>query len=449
MSAPHSPPSMTLSARAGGLAMALLSGLLLAIFAAGPASARMGTRATRAGTRPRHHVVARSPSHHSDRRLRHRSHLTATAHTSVINGLEATPGSFPYMAAVEFWNGSEGDLCSGTVVSNNVVLTAAHCVLNETFTVLHNPSNFTVITGNVDWASSERTVSSVTRVAVDPNFAYLTPSYTPARADVAVLGLSTPISAPAVRLATSQVWSAGTGAVMAGWGRTVANGTAVETLHVGEAAVQSAGYCASEFSHFDSSSMLCVLDYPKYRYAICHGDSGGPLLMIAPGTTNEPLEIGIASFGGAECPTDSPQYYTRADSVAAWVNKKISEWAPPPPPPPPPPAPTPPAETKLPTMTSTEAKALVRQELTEDLGARFRRRRGYQVSCKRIAAAKQECEVSWSHGPNDYYGWITVYYLLEHGEVLWNDRYAIHWVNDHCYFYSHHRSHCRVHTRRR
>jgi secreted trypsin-like serine protease len=369
--------------------------------------------------------------------------------TSVINGLEAAPGSFPYMAFVVFSNEAETDLCSGTVVSSNVVLTAAHCVLNETFTTLHNPSNFTVVTGNVDWASGEKTVSTVSRVAVSPTFAYLVPSYTPVRGDAAVLQLSTPVSAPPIKLATSQTWGPGTEAVMAGWGLTSAGGEIPETLHFGEAVVQTTEYCGSKFSYFDSSSTLCVLDYPEYRYAACHGDSGGPLLMIAPGTTSEPLEIGIASFGGASCPTNAPQYYTRADSVASWISQKVSEWAPPPPAPAPAPAPAPTLKPTLPRLTGGWARTYTKRSLEQHLGAQFRGHRAYRTSCSAVNATKQKCSVSWWVGKRDYWGHVTIYYVFEGGKVVWNDRYTIKMVNNYCYYYSGHRASCPIKTFRR
>jgi hypothetical protein len=80
---------------------------------------------------------------------------------------------------------------------------------------------------------------------------------------------------------------------------------------------------------------------------------------------------------------------------------------------------------------------------------RFTRRRAYRLSCRAVEATKQKCGVSWSYGPNDYYGSVTIYYTFEAGRVVWNDRYTIHWVNDYCYFDSGHRGSCRVRTTRK
>jgi hypothetical protein len=355
------------------------------------------------------------------------------ATTSVINGREAAAGTYGYMAFVVFSNGEEAAVCSGTVVSSNVVLTAAHCVLDDTFSVVRNPANITVVTGNVDWASPDRTVSAVSRVAVDPSFAYTVPGYAPVRGDAALLELSLPVAAPPVKLATSQTWTSGTEVVMAGWGKVTANGGAVETLRVGEATVQAPEYCRSKSSHFESAWSLCVLDSADARYSVCNGDSGGPLLMLGP--AGEPLEIGVASYGvSKECSPALPQYFTRADAIAPWVAQKIGEWAPQAPAAPPVPTPTPapaaapstsPPAPTLPVMSRAQAKTYATRALQLGLGGRFRGRSRYRASCAAVSSSRQRCSVAWTRGTKEYWGTVTVYYAFDGGKVVWGDRYRV------------------------
>lgn len=360
------------------------------------------------------------------------------AGTSVINGQEAPAGSYPYMAFVIVFEGEGASVCSGTVVSSNVVLTAAHCVLDETFSSIKAPADFRVVTGNVNWASSPRTVSGVSRVAVDPNFAYVAvPTYFPVRGDAALLQLSAPISQPPIRIATSQVWNTGTATVLAGWGEATPGGGAVETLRIGEAAVQSPEYCKSKSSRFEAAWSVCVLDSPSARYSICHGDSGGPLLVFPGG---EPLQIGVASYGVSEtCSPSQPQYYSRADSIAPWVAQKVAEWAPPPvqptaPPatptsapstaaPAPAPAPTP--SPTLPIMRRGQAATYATRALRAGLGWRFARRVGYKVTCTGAAAPKQKCSVSWTRSGSYYRGTVTVFFAFEGGRLVWGDHYTV------------------------
>ncbi len=245
------------------------------------------------------------------------------AHASVIGGSQAPPGSFPYMALVRFEHGSQSYPCSGTLVSSDVVLTAAHCVMDLSSGTLRGPAGFSVLTR--EGGRSRGRVSRVSRVAIDPALLWLVPSETPVRADAALLRLSAPVSAPPVRLAR-EVPAAGTPVLMVGWGRTAPGGELPKAPHSGKALLGDPAYCSSQFDGFDSSALLCAVD-PAHRYSTCDGDSGGPLLAAARGG-GRPVEVGITSFGEAGCSTEAPQFYTRADYIAPWVSRKIAAWAP-------------------------------------------------------------------------------------------------------------------------
>jgi hypothetical protein len=370
----------------------------------------------------------------------------------VINGLEAAHGTFPYMAFVSYEPGvGEGSACSGTVVSANVVLTAAHCVLNASRSAIRNPKDFAVVTGNVDRASPDRTVSAVSRIAVAPNLAYLVPSYNVIRGDAAVLQLSQPIGASAVRLATSQTWGPGSAALMAGWGRTEFPQPGPPVLHFGETVIQGTGYCRSEEPHYEASQLICALDYPSEEWTTCHGDSGGPLLVIAPGTTSEALQVGITSFGQGECSTENAAYFTNALAIAPWVNAKIAEYAPSPTPAPVLPiAPAPKATTvaapKLPRLTPRVARNYATAVLGKGMPSRFWGRRSYRNSCEEVSETKQRCFATWFRGGTAYWGYVTIYYLFDAGRVVWDGRFTMRAVNSHCYYESGRRSSCPIAT---
>ncbi len=343
---------------------------------------------------------------------------------SVINGNEAAAGTFPYLAWIYYSDGVDNRVCTGSVVASNVVLTAAHCVLRDDFSATVDPAHFTVVTGNVHHLAQPHTSSAVTSLAVAPNFRTEAPLPTPLAGDAAVLILTQPTPSAPVRLATSREWSAGTPVVLVGWGETgIAN--AGDGLRVGTSSVQSDTYCATRFGHYDPSALICTQDTPAHRYAPCHGDSGGPLVMAAPGTAGEPVEIGIDSFGASDCSPEAPGFFTRADTVAAWVAGEIAANPPTFPPP------APPAGVDLtpreprPRITAGKARAKATAALRRGLGARFAGRREYEIVCDQVNLHKQECRVGWKTVDSRYRGTVTVFGLFVAGKVVWHAPYTV------------------------
>jgi secreted trypsin-like serine protease len=264
--------------------------------------------------------------------------------------------------------------CSGTVVSTNVVLTAGHCGVEESTGAVLGPSGYRVVTGAVDWTDTvNRRVSGVSQVIVDP--AYNRAAWT---SDAALLVLSTPTTAPAIRLAGSDdqyLEQGGTGALIAGWGDTYAGGPPVYVLQWASTVVQSPAYCAQPFFAdftFDPTLQLCAVDYPYESNGTCSGDSGGPLL--ASDAAGRPVEIGVTSFGSADCNTATADYFTAVLPFSSWASAWIRAVAPAPPPPPA-------SHPRLPRMTLSDGRTYVRDTVAGVLHGAFRHQHAYRTFC--------------------------------------------------------------------
>lgn len=342
-------PSLTglmRSARLGRVVLPCLALSLALLAGALPASASPAIRL------PAHRAL--SSSHHHAR-----VHRGPRVHASIIGGVEAASGTFPYLAYV-IHKGAEGyELCTGTVISVNVILTAGHCAENVETGVIDEPSGYAIITGNVEWSSSARQVSGVSKVVIYPGYSR---SY--ATGDAALLVLSTPTSAPAIGLGTwpsdASDLEAGKPAVIAGWGKTYfSQEEPTERLRWAETVLQRPSYCEANAPTFFSGDELCVIDPPEYETGACQGDSGGPLISLNPSGSGV-IEIGVTSHIYGECLTTRPSVLTRADLIASWAHEWIEAVKPPPPPPPPAPTPPPapaPAPAPAPTPVVTPAPA--------------------------------------------------------------------------------------------
>ena len=244
------------------------------------------------------------------------------ARVSIVNGQAAEPATFPWLAVVFHEGEGEDFQCTGTVVSPNVVLTAAHCVEDPRTGHRYTASGYLIVTGTVDWTKTPRQVLGVSNTVVFPSF-----NRADASGDAAVLVLSTPTTAPAIPLASSATdatfLAPGRRALMAGWGETDPGGPVPHELHWAGTTVQSSRYCEAHTRVYTPGEELCTLDTPARRAVACFGDSGGPLLGTLP-TTGEVVELGVASHLYTDCEPTSPVVYTRADLVRSWVEDWIS-----------------------------------------------------------------------------------------------------------------------------
>jgi secreted trypsin-like serine protease len=251
----------------------------------------------------------------------------ALASRAIVGGTTATQGQFPFMAFIAWFNSSNRlvFICSGTLVSSNVVLTAGHCTVNEKSGVPNRAAGYRVITGTDDWnQSAHRTISDVSSVKVNPNYDPHGPKH-----DAGLLILSAPVSHAAVALWQSGPINAGTAAQIAGWGETSVGSGPPKRLRWGSSVVQSTSYCghisAGNFT-YDPASMLCAQDTPSNRSATCSGDSGGPLLVKQSGGTV--LEVGVTSVGPGNCSTHRPDYFTAVRPIYPWISSQIKAFAP-------------------------------------------------------------------------------------------------------------------------
>jgi secreted trypsin-like serine protease len=363
-----------------------------------------------------------------------------TANASIVGGSPIAIENLPSLAFVQSSNDSYLFNCTGTVVASRVILTAAHCLIEET--TVRPADRFAVATGISDLrAIRPEDVSGVSQVVVYPGF-----DLEELHGDAGLLILSQPTGSPAIRMATSAdlgLLAAGTPIAIAGWGQTGGQSPLSPVLQAAETVIQRSSYCqravAAYYLSFLPQAQLCAIDPPSYSTATCHGDSGGP--AIARDASGGLLEIGITSLGEPECSTYDPNVFTRVDRISSWVSRWIAaveQGAPPPD------ATVP--RLRLPFMSLSRGRTLVARSLGEELGSRWKNGRGKRIGCRRIDREKVKCGVSWWQGPNDYWGTVTVFFLQEQGIVYWNDRYRIHFVNDYCWWHSGHRQTCVIRT---
>jgi secreted trypsin-like serine protease len=257
-------------------------------------------------------AVAAAPSSVRVDVFPHRRAPTRSARAAIVGGFPARGTFFASLAFIIDRRGSLRGQCTGTVIAPTVILTAGHCATNAG--VVRPSSGYVVATGSRDLGSPHLQVSAVSRVVVFPGYNPLTGG-----GDAAILILTKPTTARAVRLGGKRRAWARTEAVVAGWGiRAWTNPRTPRLLRRGRTVIQSTGWCRRHDARYVPAAEICTIDSPHDATSPCHGDSGGPLLL--PGARGKrPLEIGIITAGFAKCSPSRPDVYTRVSSLDWWL----------------------------------------------------------------------------------------------------------------------------------
>lgn len=231
----------------------------------------------------------------------------APAH-AIVGGQAAPEGAYPFMAALV--DNTDFQFCGGSVIGSQWILTAAHCVVDESPT----PNDLFVITGRTDLGNTSQgqhiKVSNV----------YVNPQYDGNAHDSALLKLSTATTSPAITLASAaddQYEVVGTTVRVTGWGDQYgALGLlATNQMRYVDLQVVDDSTCGTTNFGFDAPTGVCASGLLKDS---CQGDSGGPLFKMV-GTAR--IEIGIVSYGTGCALPGFPGVYAEVNNpqIRSWI----------------------------------------------------------------------------------------------------------------------------------
>jgi len=244
--------------------------------------------------------------------------------TRIINGQTAEINEYPWMAGIGSL-GSISPFCGGAVVSDQYVLTAAHCCSGK------SASSLQIILGDHNWGESGETNSfrrAVSLVKINPFYGAGNNFHN----DACLLKLDKPISfkdhdnvRPICLPESSSAMLSGEKGWIAGWGKTSGDGTISTTLQEVKVEILDQSVCSATFPNSIDSSMLCVKrDAGPNLESTCNGDSGSSLMY----NNNGNMETaGVVSWGISGCPAMAPTVMNRVISVLPWLRSSISDSA--------------------------------------------------------------------------------------------------------------------------
>ncbi|XP_049785880.1 serine protease Hayan-like [Schistocerca cancellata] len=240
----------------------------------------------------------------------------------ILYGEKARQAEFPHMAALGYSvAGTEGLswLCGGTLISDQFVLTAAHCCANR---VMRRPLRVQIGTLEIPPTEGSDSMYGVKDVVVHPG--YKRPYYAN---DIALLRLDRRVQFSDSVFPACLYAEGGDPPTLTatGWGATTASGTRMSPLLLKTTISPfPLSHCQrtyeNKFPNGLDSSVICAGD-PQGKADTCVGDSGGPLQVIG---ERAPCSIvGITSVGPKPCGGSIPSVYTRVSNYLDWIEKHV------------------------------------------------------------------------------------------------------------------------------
>lgn len=257
--------------------------------------------------------------------------LSQAASPRIIGGADASIEDYPWQVALisNVNDLYDSQSCGGSLVDEQWVLTAAHCVTEEDGNgnpvLAATPTHVVVGITNLSDGSQAQIipVDSIT----------FHPSYEPAsfNNDLALIKLANPVDMtscgarcaiiPLISAANEDdLMDVGTAAFISGWGNQSNTGASNFPVQLQAAQVSimdcvgsGSGYSVSDITN----NMICAGIPSTFTKDTCQGDSGGPI-VVSKGNDGY-IQVGIVSFGEGCAMANYPGVYTRISRYSTWL----------------------------------------------------------------------------------------------------------------------------------
>ncbi|MFK7917050.1 MAG: trypsin-like serine protease [Ilumatobacter sp.] len=226
--------------------------------------------------------------------------------SAIVDGSDTTVSANPWQVALTSPDGEQ--FCGGSIVSERVIVTAAHCTQGTP------ADQIQIRAGVTDLSTNDGQSHDVSAVIEHPK-------YVDGVGDIAMLVLATPLdlsnSVQPIELASASDVAAAKTARVTGWGVTdeQADGSP-SVLQSTDVPLISDADCSLVDEGNDDE--LCAGGTGTDS---CYGDSGGPLTVA---TENGQVLAGVVSWG-EECGDDLGGVYAEVPTFASWVAERVDD----------------------------------------------------------------------------------------------------------------------------
>ena len=216
----------------------------------------------------------------------------------VVGGTPAAQGEFPWMVRLSMG-------CGGAMYTQQLVLTAGHCV-----PATGANTSITATLGVVD-------LQDPARITVRSDYVYRAPGYNnPSGDDWALVRLERAVDVPTLAVASTGDYDNGTFTV-AGWGAASEGGAQQRYLLKADVPFIDDTQCGSAYSDLVPAEEICSGNWDDGGVDTCQGDSGGP--MFRRDAAGAWVQVGITSWGIGCARPENPGVYTQTSHFSSAI----------------------------------------------------------------------------------------------------------------------------------
>lgn len=240
----------------------------------------------------------------------------SSSSSRIVNGWPAKLGQFPYQVRSRTKKGEHSySVCGGSILSETVVLTAAHCTIGH--------DSFDLGFGSIDFSDPAVSMTATKKIVHE--------KYNPSTLnnDIALLVLPekltftdniSPVQLPSYSQKDTSF--EGEKATVSGHGKTGDKESVSTKLMYVYTKVIANDECRKHFGRrLVKEFTLCVVGWDNPNQSTCQGDSGGPL-VVYDDDLDESIQVGVVSFVAKKgCEAQIPTGFVRVSHYLDWINK--------------------------------------------------------------------------------------------------------------------------------
>ena len=244
------------------------------------------------------------------------------SHSRIVGGEIAPPGDWPWQVTYD-WEGNTGNKghwCGASIISQNWIVTAAHC-----FMMSEKPEDYTLTVGDFEIGAHEghEQKMQIEKIVLHEQYDSSNFDY-----DIALIKLSNPISytervKPVCLPPAGLDVNVGTKCWVTGWGKLDESGSFPKRLYQAEVPIVDRQDCANTYlqhhGYTITDRMRCA-GFDKGKVDACQGDSGGPLVCEKDNTW---YLMGAVSWGVGCARENAFGVYADLTVFGSWVQNTM------------------------------------------------------------------------------------------------------------------------------